>query len=352
MNLPVRSTEIFADYHAAMEAFIEERWSDGLPVMLPTPDLVDAMIAGGGRPGDEVIGVVPTREIPLRVWEAATSAVMAGCKPEYFPVVLATWDALMDPAYNLHTALSSTGGAAVACVVSGPYAEKIGMNSGTGLLSPGNRANNTIGRAIRIGALTALKAIPGELDLSAFGHAGKLGFHFAEAEPPRGWPTLREQKGFARGATTVTVLAADAPHQISQRWAPTADEYLHTVACAMRDLSSNGAGTDTTYMLALGPEHSGLLVDAGMTPASIAARLSELSAITVEDMRRAGIHHATARVFYGEPDERGLLCNARPENIMVFVAGGPGSGWSALISGFAPAKVTAAVTRAVKLPAA
>jgi hypothetical protein len=350
MTLPARTTEFFPDYHVAMEAFIEERWSDGLPVMLPTPDLVDAMIAGGGRPADEVIGVVPVREIPLRVWEAATSAVMAGCKPEYFPVVLATWDALMDPAYNLHTALSSTGGAAIACVVSGPYAEKIGMNSSTGLLSPGNRANATIGRAIRIGALTALKAIPGELDLSAFGHAGKLGFHFAEAEPPKGWPTLREQKGFSRNDTTVTVLAADAPHQISQRWAPTADQYLQTVACAMRDLSSNGAGTGTTYMLALGPEHSGLLADAGMTPQSIAARLSELSAITVEDMLRAGIEHAKARVFYGEPDERGFLCNATPENIMVFVAGGPGSGWSALISGFAPAKVTSAVTRAVRLP--
>ena len=350
MSEPLRTTEIFADYRAAMEAFIDERWSDGLPVMLPTPDLVDGMIAAGGRADDEVLGVVPTRELPVHVWQAATSAVMAGCKPAYFPVVLASWDAMLAPEFNLHTVLSSTGGPAIACVVSGPYAQAIGMNAGTGLLGPGNRANATIGRAIRIGALTALKAIPGELDYGAFGHAGKYSFHFPEGQPAAGWPTLSEQRGYAREQTTVTVMAAEGPHQISHRWAPTADEYLLTVASAMRDPSRNGTGANSSYILALGPEHMGLLADAGMTPAGIAQRLSELSAITVEDLRRAGINHAKGRIYYGAPDANGLLCNARPENILVIAAGGPGAGWSALIPNFAKVSVTAPVTREVKLP--
>ncbi len=350
MGQAQRSVELFADFRAAMDAFIEERWSDGLPVILPTPDVVDAMIAAGGRAGGEVLGTVPTRELSIHVWQAATSAVMAGCKPSYFPVVLATWDALLVPEFNLHTVLSSTGGPAIACVVSGPYALTIGMNAGTGLLGPGNRANATIGRAIRIGAMTALKAIPSELDYGAFGHAGKYGFHFPEGEPASGWPTLREQKGFARDQTTVTVMAAEGPHQISHRWAPTADQYLLTVASAMRDPSRNATGANTSYILALGPEHMGLLADAGLTPETIAARLSEMTAITVDDLRRAGINHATARVYYGEPDARGLLCNARPENIMVIAAGGPGAGWSALIPNFAGVKVTSPVTREVRVP--
>ena len=94
----------------------------------------------------------------------------------------------------------------------------------------------------------------------------------------------------------------------------------------------------------------GLLADAGMTPAGIAQRLSELSAITVEDLRRAGINHAKGRIYYGAPDANGLLCNARPENILVIAAGGPGAGWSALIPNFAKVSVTAPVTREVKLP--
>lgn len=350
MQIPERKTERFASYPEAVEAFFGEPWSDGLPVVPPTPDLVDAMIAAGGRQSGEVIGTVPERELSVYVWQAATCAVMAGCRPEYFPVVLATWDAMLEPRFNLHTVLSSTGGAAIAAVVSGPYAEKIGMRSGTGVFGPGNRPNATIGRAIRLGALSALKAIPGELDASSYGHAGKFGFHFAERTPPEGWPTIREQLGFPASATTVTVMPAEAPRQVMHRWQPTAQDMLKLLGTTMRDPSQNATGSLAPYMVALGPEHTGVLVDAGLAPRDIRAALSEISTISPDELLAAGINHKVPGTRYSAPDARGRFVTARPENILVMTVGGIGAGWSQVIASWSWVQTSRPTTRAVRLP--
>lgn len=348
--VPVREVEEFQNFAEAMEEFIVEAWSDGLPTVPPTPQLVDAMIAGGDLGANELIGTAPVRDLPLYTWQAATSAVMAGCKPEYFPVVLATWEAMFEPHFNIHTMLTSTSGPAIAGIVSGPYAQAIGMNSGTNLLGPGNRANATIGRAIRIGAMTALKAIPSSMDYSSFGHPGKYTYHFAEGTPPEGWPTARELMGFSPLDTTVTVMAADAPHQIAHRWSPTAEEFLLTLAASMRDPSRNCTGSDSAFVLALGPEHRGLLVDAGMTPQSIAAALAQLSQVSVADLKAGGIDYERSRKFHGAPDARGLIRTARSEHVLVLAAGGLGSGFSMLIANFAGVGVSRPATRAVRVP--
>jgi hypothetical protein len=350
MESAVREIARFDSYLDAVEAIFAEPWSDGLPIVPPTKELVARMIAAGAREQDEIVGTVPGRALSLFVWQAAACAVMAGCRPDYFPVVLASWEALLTPRFNLHTAMSSTGGAALAAIVSGPYAAAIGMNSGTGVFSPGNRANSTIGRAIRLGAMTVFQAIPGELDAGSYGHGGKYSFHFAESEPPAPWPSIREQLGFPRSATTVTVMPAEAPRQVMHRWKPSADDLLRTLAAPMRDPAQCSTGVDSTYIVALGPEHAGVLIDAGLTPGQVREALAEYSMITVDEVVNAGLKVEGRGVRYALPDENGRIVNARPERILVVTAGGSGAGWSTVIPCWTWAENCLPATRAVRLP--
>lgn len=350
MSSAVREVERFASYSDVIETFFAEPWSDGLPVVPPTVALVDEMVAAASRPADDVIGTLAGRQLSLHVWQAATSAVMAGCRPEYFPVVLATWEAMLDPRFNLHGVLSSTGGAAIAAIVSGPYSDTIGMNSGTGVFGPGNRANSTIGRAIRIGALTALQAIPGELDYGSYGHGGKYSFHFSERPPPEPWLTVREQLGYPKSATTVTVMPAEAPRQIMHRYNPSAEDLLKTLATAMSDASTNGVGSGTTLIVALGPEHAGILADAGMSQRQVSEELSELSKTSVSELAAAGLRHDASGAHYCAPDGDGRILTARPEHILVTTAGGYGAGWSAVVPCWTWTRSALPCTRPVNFP--
>lgn len=342
----------FESFFDAQEAFLEQPWSDGLPCVPPTVELVSRMIDAGGRPAGVSLGTLASRQIAMSVEEAAVCAVMAGCKPAYFPVVLATWDALFDPRVNLHSALTSSGGSALMGIVSGPYAEEIGMNGTTGVFAPGNRANATIGRAIRLGALAVLRAIPKELDMSAFGHGGKYSFHYAERQPPAGWPTLREQLGYDARSTTVTVMACDGPRQIAHRWNPTPEGLLRTLAATMKDPSQNATGCGSCYVVALGPEHAGLLAEAGWTPRDVRAALSAWSTTSQEELQAAGIELRFAPNHYSEPDTAGRLLTARPEHILVVTAGGFGSGWSAVIPCYTTLVTHHPASRPVRLPGA
>ena len=347
MNL---ETEDFPGHMEVVDAFFSEPWSDGLPVVPPTLERVEGMVASGHLPGDASLGYLEGRGLGIKVWQAATSAVMAGCLPEYFPVVLATWQAALAPRFNLHSVLSSTGGAAIGAIVSGPYAKAIGMNALTGLFGPGNRANSTIGRAIRIGALTAFQAIPDELDFSSYGHGGKYSFHFAERQPPRQWLSVREQLGYSASDSTVTVMPSDSPRQVMHRWNPTPDELLMALSAAMKDPSHNGTGSGTTFIVALGPEHAELLADAGLSQRNVSERLSELSMTSVSELARAGIRHDEPTAHYGPVDPQGRILTARPEHILVMTAGGYGAGWSAVVPCWTWTKSCKPATAPIVLP--
>jgi hypothetical protein len=144
------------------EEFFERGWSDGLPVVPPTPERVEAMLAAGGVDEPQtLIGYLSVRDRGVTLEQAATNAVMAGCRPEYFPIVVAALEAMFDPSFNLNTVLTSTGGAALCVIVSGPLAAEIGMNGRHNCLGHGNRANLTIGRALRLVATNALGSVPG-----------------------------------------------------------------------------------------------------------------------------------------------------------------------------------------------
>jgi hypothetical protein len=343
-------TRRFGSPADAVEAFYEHGWSDGLPVVPPTRSAVDAMLAAGRRPGGEILGTLDQREVSLTVAQAAACAVMAGCKPAYFPVVLATWDALFDERFNLHAVLSSTGGPAIMAVVSGPVVDRLGMNATANVFGPGNRPNATIGRAIRLAAMSSLEAVPGELDASSFGHAGKYTFHFGERAPAHGWPSVREQLGFPWAASTVTVMAAEAPRQIAQRLNPSAEGLLATVASCMRNPSQGGTGKGTYYVVVLGPEHEYVLATAGLSPADVRAALADRSRVTEEDLAAAGVLIDRAPMYGMAPGTDGKYRTADSDCILVVTAGGHGAGWSAAIPCWTGVGTSHPVTRPILAP--
>lgn len=329
----------------AVELFFKRGWTDGLPVVPPTQADVDRMLEAGRIDGSSRIVQLSQRGTNLFAWQAATCAVMAGCLPEYFPVVLATWEAMADKRFNVHSVLSSTGGAAVAGVVSGPYAEQIGMNARANVLGPGNRANATIGRAVRLAAMVALDAAPGILDATSIGHAGKYTMHFREDPPPAPWKSVREQLGFSSDVTTVTVFPAEAPRQILQNLNPDPDGVLSAVAACMRNPSQHGTGKGTYYLIVLGPEHASLLAEANWSQRYCRGLLSERSRVTLDDLIEAGVRVS------GDPvagrDEK--LPTAHASDILIVTAGGPGAGWSAAIPSWTVRTSARPATRPVRL---
>ena len=166
----------------AIEKAFDLGWSDGLPVVPPTVERVDQFIGYAQRSPDEILGEVPERRREINVRAGAANAVMAGCLPEHFPVVLAATEAMLEPEFNLVGPSSSLGGAAILSIVNGPITRDLNINSRNNLFGPGNRANATIGRAVRLILMNACAAIPGLFDRSVLGHPGKYTYCIAEAE--------------------------------------------------------------------------------------------------------------------------------------------------------------------------
>jgi hypothetical protein len=347
--MPMSERLVF-DERDVQEEFFARGWTDGLPIVPPTVERVEAMLQGVGADDPELlIGNVPSRRRGVSLEHAAISAVMAGCRPDYFPVVVAALEAMFDTAFNLHAVLTSTGGAALGVVVSGPIASEIGMNARGNLLGPGNRANATIGRALRLVAMNVLGAHPGVADASSFGQPGKFTLCFAEDPPPDPWLPLRVQVGYAQGDTTVTVAPADGPRQLAQQLTRSAENILRTFASAIRSPATFCTGKRTQGMMILGPEHAQFCVDQGWTQASVREFLYQESRITPDELLANGVQIEQGSANEVRPDNDGKLPSlASPDDVLLLTAGQEGAGWSMWIGNWAPAKDAKAVTRRVR----
>ena len=332
------------------ETFFENGWTDGLPIVPPTPERVEAMLAAADVIDERIlIGVIPARGKGITLEQAAVHAVMAGCKPEYFPVVVAAFEALFDASFNAHTALTSTGGAAVAVVVSGPIAQEIGMNGRHNCLGSGNRANLTIGRAVRLAAMNVLGARAGELDASSFGHQGKISFCFAEDPPPAPWIPLHEQLGYEPGDTTVTLMPVEGVRQLAQQLNGDAEGILRTFATAMKTPFTFSTGKGGQGIMILGPEHAGFCIDQGWTQAAVREFLCQESRISPEELMAVGVLIENDGPHGMIPGEDGKLASLRePDDIFLVTAGGEGAGWSAYVPSWAPKIHSRASTRRVR----
>lgn len=273
----------------------------------------------------------------------------------YFPVILATWDAIFEPAFNAGAVLGSSGGTSLTAVVSGPLAAQVGMNAGHNVFGPGNRANATIGRAVRLGLMNALGYRPGALDGAAFGSQARYTAHFAEDPPEAPWEPLRVRLGFAQEATTVTVAVTDAPRQVTHILSGEADNVLRMFSVALRDPSHCAAGRGATFFVVIGPEHATILREAGWTQRAICEHLAETSRITPEQMEEGGAPLGPDRlpVEHGRHMALGLdgwLPTTTVDDVLLVTAGGTGAGWSHVIFGYAPSRVSRPVTKEVSLP--
>lgn len=330
--LEVEETEV-------QEHFFEQGWTDGLPIVPPTPDRVFQMlVAGGISDPDDVLGTVPQRGVVVTAEKAAINAVMAGCRPEYFPVVLAGLGAMLDPAFNAHTVTTSTGGAAICTIVSGPLAAEIGMNSQHNALGPGNRANATIGRALRLVASNVLGARTGGLDGSSVGHPGKYTFCFAEEPPPAPWESLAVALGYEPDDTVVTVVPTEAPRQVANHLVEDPERLLLTFAAAMRAPNTFMTGKRGQGVVVLGHEHREAIVAAGWRRADVQQYLHEHSKISPDELVAWGVdlQTGTGANDMVAGDDGMLESVASPDDVIVVTAGGAGSGWSAWIPSWAP----------------
>jgi hypothetical protein len=331
------------------DIFFERGWTDGLPIVAPTPQRVDAMLEAGGADADAILGTVPERRLDVSVGEAAVNAVMAGCPPAGFPVVLAALEAMLDPAFNAHSVLSSTGGAALCTIVSGPLAREIGMNATHGVLGPGNRANATIGRALRLVAINVLDSRPGLMDASSIGSPAKYTLCFAEDDPPAPWEPLRVSLGYEDRDTTVTLMATEAPRQIANMLNGDGHAVLRTLATAMRNPTAFSVGKGGQGVIVLGPEHRIALLEAGISRADAAAELAQASRVTVDELEAAGIVVERGAQHDMTPGPDGRLPTVEgPADVLVVTAGAGGAGWSAWLPSFAPKLHTRAATRRVR----
>ncbi|TDD84169.1 hypothetical protein E1293_13430 [Actinomadura darangshiensis] len=333
------------------DVFTERGWSDGLPVVAPTPERVGAMLAESDLLPEDVLGVVPGRSAVLTAEMLAANAVMAGAVPEYFPIVQAAMAALLDPAFNLNAALTSTGGAALTVVVSGPLADRVGVHGGHNALGPGFRANATIGRTLRLVARNVFDARPGGMDGSSLGNPGRYALCFAEAPPPQGWEPLHVRLGYEPDDTSVTVMATEGPHQVANHLNGDPGGILATMASAMASPTSFIAGKGGQAMFVLGPEHAAALAGAGLTPREVQEHLAAASRIAPQALLDAGVRIpvGSAHDMTAGPD--GLLPVVKTaDDVLLVTAGGAGAGWSAYLPSWATSVTTAAVSRRVRDP--
>ena len=338
----------FANEDEALEAFHTRRLTDGLPVVLPTAERVQAMVAGSGRPASDVIAVVPPRWAEATVENIAINAVMAGCRPQYMPVLIAALQAAADPAFGLYSVQATTHPCAVLMLVSGPIAQELGLNFRHGAFGPGFRANASIGRAMRLVLVNVGGGIPGEGDQATHGSPAKFSYCVAENEAATPWEPFRVTRGFGKSDSTVTVFSGEGPHNINDHVCTSAETTLTVVADTMTTIGHNNAGSVIRgdVLVAFGPEHAHTVASSGMSKADVQKFLYERARNKVGLLKLRAMYKAENWPDWVDQNDDEALCPivGKPEDIHIVVTGGPGK-HSAFIPTFGTSK---SVTRKIE----
>ena len=331
-DIQLQSREIdIAGADDPMEACYERGWSDGLPVVPPTPVRVLRMLKGTERKPDDVVGLMPPDLVPCTVEKVAINAVMAGCKPEYMPVVLAAVEAALIDEFGMHGLLCTTMFAGPLVLVNGPAARHIGMNSGVNCLGQGNRANASIGRALQLVVRNVGGGWPGEIDRATMGTPGKYTFCFAEAEDSE-WDSLAQERGFAADQSVVTLFAAEGVQAIVDQKSRTPESLARSFALSLRSVDHYKLVMHGDAMLVISPEHCRVFTDAGWSKARLHEELAKLLTLPGKDLITGaqGITEGMPENFAGAD-----LPKFRPGGLLIVRAGGPAGLFSAVIAGWA-----------------
>jgi hypothetical protein len=332
-----------------VEWYYEKGFSDGLPVVPPTPAKVAAMVAALGGEPDRVLCRVPPRWGSLTCEVLAINMVMAGCLPAYAPVVRSAVLALADERFNLNGVQATTHMAAPLLVVNGPMAKAIGMNWGANVFGSGNRANATIGRAIRLVLLNVGGGWPGELDKSTLGHPGKYTYCIAENEDASPWAPYHVEQGHAADASTTFVMAAEPPHSVTNHVASDARGILDSIASAMSTIAHNNAVSAGHCAIVIGPEHARTIAKDGWTRHDVRHYLWHNAWNRFGDLafehRYGKIWNRNLPRWYGRDLDARTPVVPGPDHIHLFVAGGEAGRFSAFIPGWG--HMSAPVLRAI-----
>ncbi len=345
LELAARPVEL-GDREDAIEAMFARGWSDGLPLVPPTRSRVARMLAGTLRKPDEVVAVVPPDLVPCTVEKVAINAVMAGCLPEYLPVVLAAVEAVCTDAFNMHGLLATTMPVSPVIIVNGGVRRRIGMNAGGNVFGQGNRANSTIGRAVQLVVRNVGGGRPGEVDRATFGNPGKLSFCFAEDEEGSPWTPLSSDFGFEPGVDTVTVFPGEGPRSIVDQLSRDPESLARSFAVNLRTLHHPKLIMAFDCILAVAPDHSRVFRDAGWSKDDLKKRLHELLQIPGEELVRGA-----DGIAEGAPEHvKDLtLPKFRPEGLLVVHCGGGAGLFSAMIGGWANGEIgSQPVTREIR----
>jgi hypothetical protein len=309
-----------------MEEMFERGWTDGLPVVPPTPERVEAML--GGADGSVSLGFVPPSMGEATLERVAACAVLAGCRPAYFPVVVAAAQAVLDPAFNLHGQAVTTQPAGQLVVVNGPVRQTIGLNSGMGALGPGCRANLTIGRAVRLLVTLSGGALPGGLDRATLGQMGKIGCCVAEDEETSPWPPLHVERGFDAGQSVVTVIGSDAPLNISDHRSRTPEDLAWVLAwAAATSWSTNWWPLAEPSVFVICPEHAEMFRAAGWSKQGLREFMFDAVHKPAGLLRRG---ETTPVVAAADPAAE-IHKWTSPDAIVLIVAGGEAGRYSAVL---------------------
>ena len=238
-----------------IELYFEKGWTDGLPVVPPSENAVNAMLEGGGLKGSDIVGEVSIRNTTITADKVAINAIMAGCRPDYMPVVVSAVKGICHPDFGYHGPATSTGGAAIAIIVNGPIAEKLGINARDNAFGPGFRANMTIGRAVRLLMMNAINTRPGGLDRSTLGNPGKISFCFAENEADSPWEPLHVERGYRTGESTTTVFACETAIQTYNQLSRSPESLLLGMADAISNMGSMNIVGHQDMVIVLAGEH-------------------------------------------------------------------------------------------------
>jgi hypothetical protein len=323
---PPRVVEPQESYDAVNDYFYERGWTDGLPIVPPTEERVQVMLAGTPwRAADDVISVVPPRMGTATMRQIAVNAVMAGCKPEYLPVVVAALQAVSEPAYGLSHRQTTTHAGAPLIIVNGPIVGRLRVNCGRGLFGPGWRANATIGRALRLVLVNIGGAGP-DVDASQTGHPGKYTYCIAEYEAANPWQPLHVERGYPRNESVVTVVNTEAPHSMTENVQTDPDEIVRTFASCMATLGVNNLYSQGTPVLVLGIEHAQHIATAGWSKRDLQQALFERARQPWGLMKNRGKSKGPRfPEFVDRTDDNAMVPIVRePGDLIVVVGGGAG----------------------------
>ena len=319
------------DYEQAIEMFFERGWSDGLPIVLPTRKLVDALISRNGYDREESLGEMPPQGGKITIEKLAVNAVMGGCTAELFPVVVAATKAMLEPEHNLNGVIQTTHMCSPLAIVGGPITKRLNFNSKDGVFGNGYRANAAVGRALRLAMWNLGGAVPGKTDMATMSNPSEYTFCIAEEYEDTPWEPLHVERGCAPGSDGVTMFSCEGPHSADCHGTP--GEMLYVFADALSALGNNNVHAGGQTLVVINPRQAEEFAKAGWTKNDIREHLWDNARRTVAEIRMTGEFRSGMRANlikqkrnlprFGvdAPTARIPLTNT-PQDIHIVVAGG------------------------------